>query len=305
MCVIVSELKKDKYSFSAFFSGYFNSFSKLLLVNLLFCIPLAIWVGGLFLLNGLLGELSIFLICMLIPLMSPFFGGLVYVCKKLSAGDTIRPFKDYFKGIKDNWLFFAVNSILLYFVSVGLWVVYYFYRGFPQELSVTVYFAFSAVTALIFFLMDSSAIVMAVSVELKFTEIIRNSLLLIVKGFTNHLKTFVALLFVLCLCLSVMMTTGNAVVSLTIMGVLTAAVLPVLVTYIIVFNSYQTIERLVIMPYTTQQNDQHEKKEITLEELEKLIKGDPNEYVYLHGKMIKRSSAVKMYEVKKASSEDA
>ena len=39
---------KKKYSLADFFSGYFDSFVKMLLVNIFYCIPLAVFSGIIF-----------------------------------------------------------------------------------------------------------------------------------------------------------------------------------------------------------------------------------------------------------------
>ena len=39
---------KKKYSLAEFFSGYFDNFGNMLLVNLFYCIPLAVFSGIMF-----------------------------------------------------------------------------------------------------------------------------------------------------------------------------------------------------------------------------------------------------------------
>lgn len=83
-------------------------------------------------------------------------------------------------------------------------------------------------------------------------------------------------------------------------------VIPSFIIYIIVYNSYQNIERIVIQPYIKSQKDeklmqlQKEKDDkLTVEELERLAKGDPEEYVFLNDKTVKRKTILKMIEVRK------
>ena len=87
---------------------------------------------------------------------------------------------------------------------------------------------------------------------------------------------------------------------------ITLLFLPVLLSYICIYNSYQTIEKAVIKPYAEEKRKTDIKKElaenektITIEELEMLSKGDEDEYVSLKGRMVKRSTVIKMLETKK------
>ena len=93
---------------------------------------------------------------------------------------------------------------------------------------------------------------------------------------------------------------------LIVLGVLTLLTLPALLMYIIVFNSYQTVEKHIISPYAKDREkyerlkEEKEKEEkITPEELESLAKGDPEEYVFLNGKTVKRKTIIKMLEVRR------
>ena len=168
-----------------------------------------------------------------------------------------------------------------------------------------VYLIIMALTSLAFLMMEFSALVMAASVDIGFTDIIRNSLVLITKGIANHLKTIFALLFLSFMLYTIAVSIPSMVVLLIVFGVLTAVLLPTLVTYIVVFNSYQTIEKHVIKPFQAeadklqQQRIEKEKEDsLTVEELLPLSKGDPEEYVFLNGKTLKRKTILKMIEVR-------
>ena len=305
-CVKMSDTNARKYNLADFFSNYFAHFGQLLLVNLLFCLPLAIYIGAAVLLTKLLGELSWFVMFLVIPLMSPFFAGLTNVCRKLTANQGIEPVKDYFTGIRQNWLFFLVNSIFLYALTAGMFVIIALNRGTGGNGAVLAYMIIMLITSLVFILMDFSALVMAVSVELRYADIIKNSLVLIGKGLVNHLKTVFALLFVSFLLYTTVVLIQQYVVSMIVIGVLTLVFLPTLLMYTITYNAYQTIEKHIILPYSSEQQRikrlQEEKKKdelLTVEDLEPLAEGDPEEYVFLNGKTVKRKTVLKMLEVKR------
>ena len=296
-----------KYNLTDFFGNFFGNFGRILLSNLLFCLPLAVFVGLLFLIGSFAGGVSIFLIFMVIPLMSPFFAGLTNVCRQLTARRTIRPLKDFFSGIRQNWLFFLVNSILVYLFTLSIWASVMFFRENLGSAEAISFLVTTILTAVLFICVELSAVVMAVSVDLRFTEIIKNSFILVLKGFANHLKTLFSLFFAVTLIYSLVVLIREPLPLVIILGILTLAFLPTLMLYIIVYNSYQTVERLVITPYLQQhQNDpvskvdSHAEDALTLEELEALAKGDPEEYVFLNGKTVKRKTVLKMIEVRKS-----
>ena len=131
--------------------------------------------------------------------------------------------------------------------------------------------------------------------------------MLVVGGIIHHLKALLSLLFVLSLITAVMMMSNSWTVFFIILGVVTVLFLPVMVAYICVYNSYQAVEKSVIMPYMEKQKQIREKNEreetknnVTIEELEALSKGNKDEYVSLNGIMVKRSTVIKMLETKKS-----
>ena len=120
-----------------------------------------------------------------------------------------------------------------------------------------------------------------------------------------HLKTIFALLFLAFVLYTIAVSIPSMIIMLIVFGVLTAVLLPTLITYIVVFNSYQTIEKHVIKPFQSQTEKEEkeriekEKEEsLTVEELLPLSKGDPEEYVFLNGKTLKRKTILKMIEVR-------
>ena len=294
-----------KYSLSDFFSGYFSNYGRLLLANLFFCIPLAVFITVLALLSNFLGGLSWFIIFLLIPFMSPFFAGLANVCRKVTADRSVRPVKDFFKGIKENWLFYLINSVLLYALTSGMFVMLAL-NSQSDSGAVTAYLIIVSLTSLLFLLIEFSALTMSVSVELHFVDVFKNSFILIVKGFVNHLKTLFALLFIAFLMYSLAAVINSLVPMLVVYGVLTLLSLPALIMYVIIYNSYQTVDKHIIAPFSEETKrarqkelDKQRDEELTIEDLEPLAVGDPEEYVFLNGKTVKRKTVLRMIEVRK------
>jgi len=159
--------------------------------------------------------------------------------------------------------------------------------------------------------MEFSLVTMAVSVELKIGELLKNSVMLIAGGILQHLKTLVTLLFIIAVVTSVLFMSNSWTIFFIVLGVITILFLPVLTAYICVYNEYQTVDKIVIQPYAEEKKKTEMKKEIaeneksvTIEELEMLSKGDKDEYVSLRGSMVKRSTVIKMLETKKKMQND-
>ena len=302
---------KRKYSLADFVTRYFENIGRVTLANVIYCIPLTVFLGVAMLIFMLTGEMNILGLSVIIPLMSPFTAGLMYICRKLTAKQEIKPYKDFVGGIKENWKFFSVNGVIVYVVSLGLYVTFAYFRENLDKPIVIFYLVMSLLAGLFFLFMELSMVTMAVSVELKVSELLRNAVMLVTVGILQHLKTLVWLLFIIAVVTSVLLMSNSWVIFFAVLGVITLLFLPVLMCYICIYNSYQTVEKAVIKPYAEEKRIIDAKKElaesekaITIEELEMLSKGDKDEYVSLKGRMVKRSTIMKMLETKKNMQND-
>jgi len=302
---------KRKYGLTDFLTSYMENIGKITLANLLYCIPLVIFLGAAMLIFQVTGEMNPLALSVIIPLMSPFAAGLMYICRKLTAKKTIQPYRDFVRGIKENWKFFTVNGIISYIVTLGLYIAFAFFRENLDKSYVILCIVLSALMGLFFLFMEFSLVTMAVSVELKIGELLKNSVMLIAGGILQHLKTLVTLLFIIAVLTSVLFMSNSWIIFFIVLGVITILFLPVLLSYICVYNEYQTVDKIVIQPYAEEKKKTEMKKEIaeneksvTIEELEMLSKGDKDEYVSLRGSMVKRSTVIKMLETKKKMQND-
>ena len=302
---------KRKYGLTDFLTSYMENIGKITLANLFYCIPLVIFLGAAMLIFQVTGEMNPLALSVIIPLMSPFSAGLMYICRKLTAKKTIQPYRDFVRGIKENWKFFTVNGIISYIVTLGLYIAFAFFRENLDKSYVILCIVLSALMGLFFLFMEFSLVTMAVSVELKIGELLKNSVMLIAGGILQHLKTLVTLLFIIAVVTSVLFMSNSWTIFFIVLGVITILFLPVLTAYICVYNEYQTVDKIVIQPYAEEKKKTEMKKEIaeneksvTIEELEMLSKGDKDEYVSLRGSMVKRSTVIKMLETKKKMQND-
>lgn len=302
----MSKSNNQNNSSKGFFSKYKSNFLKLLCANLLFCIPLAVLGTISFALIYFTKQINIYILALAIPLISPFAAALTYICKRITVGQDIKLLRDFKNGIKNNWKYFLAGSLIEYIITIGFWITFSFYNDFIGNPIVTVSFIMSLIVALFFLLMSFSFFVMAVSVDLKFVQIIKNSVFLIAAGFANHIKTLVSLLIITFFIYTLLQFSVSLIIPLCVLGVLTITVLPTLIVYIIVFNSYNSIEKHVINSHKNYKNDvtakfgdSPEPEKLDYDELVRLSKGNPNEYVSVGGKMLRRSTVAKMAEAHK------
>ena len=86
-----------------FFNGYFKSLHKLILVNLLFAVPAAVFITAVTLINSATGLNNGFLGLLPIVLCFPFLSGVVTVTRNLARGDEdVRVCSQYFKALREN-----------------------------------------------------------------------------------------------------------------------------------------------------------------------------------------------------------
>lgn len=301
----MAQTEKQK-RLQTFFANYFDNFGKIFTVNILISLPFLIFGGIITLISYFIGVINIFICFLLIPLMSPFFAGITYICKKVTLNQPFRPVKDFVKGIKDNWKYFLINSFILYAIMSGLWLTFSFYRNNLSNPAIIAAFVFSVIFTVYFMFMEFLIPVMTVSVELKFVEILKNSVVLALAGFINNLKTIISIMLVISVIFTIFQLTNNIIAGLIITGILFITLLPTFCVYIVTFNSYQTVEKYVITPYAEAHISEKVKKEkeeavseIDMNELAELANGNPDEYVFVNGRMIKRSAIQKILDKNK------
>ncbi len=308
-----NKVKNKKFTLSDFLGGYFENIGKITLANILFCIPLALYIA-IILLLGNLGVNNIFVSFLGIPFLSPFFAGLFYVSRKITMDEGLRPLKDFLKGIKENWLYFLIDSIIVYIVVIGLVITFSFYRTGLSDSMITASFVMTVFFTLFFFFFENSLLTMTVTVDLKFGDIVKNSVLLVLKGLGGHIKTVLSFAFMSIIIYSLFMFAGNIYLVAAILSLITLLFLPVMCSYIIVFNSSKTLKKYIIDPFIEEQVNQDKTSEnvnsaedelyyTDIEKLEALAKGDENEFVFLNGKMIKRKAIMNMIDKYKSQEE--
>lgn len=279
----------------------------LILTNLLLDIPLVIIAGIIALISYFLGGIYVFIVMLVIPLLAPFSAGVFYIVRNITKGEKIKIAEQFKRGIKDNAFQFFIQGIIHYLVFSGFYVAFEFYRNDLSNPLIISALVSSIIVALIYIFMAFNMGMMTVTVKLRSIDIFKNSLLLSFMAIVQNLKTLLALVFIFALVFSLIILISNITIEICVLAALVLIILPTLIFLVIGYNSYPAIKRFVI-DSKTEKKPQEEKKtvvlpQLTAEELEEYAEGDPDEYVYVDGKMVKRATVLKMLEKIKQNKE--
>ncbi len=290
-------------SLANFFSNVLSKNLKtLFLANLLFDIPLVISAGIIGLITYFSGGIYFFVVALIIPLTAPFTAGLFYIVRNIVRGNEVRVARDFKRGIKDNAFQFFIQGIVNYFVFSGFYITFEFYRNDLSNPVIITALVMSIIVALIYLFMTFNMGMMTVTVELKSVNIYKNALLLSFIAIAQNGKTLLALLFIGALMFLLFIMIGNMLAITCVFAVLILLILPALVTLIIGYNSYFSVNDFIINSKSNKDKQNADKPkekvlpQLSREELIEYSEGDPDEYIYIDGKMVKRSTVRKMLE---------
>lgn len=286
-----------------FLSNVFGKNIKtLFLANLLFDIPLVISAGIIGMITYFLGGIYIFVFALIIPFTAPFTAGLFYIVRNISCCNDVSVVRDFKKGIKDNAFQFMIQGIVNYFVFAGFYMTFEFYRNDITNPIIIAALVMSIIVAVIYLFMTFNMGMMTVTVELKLVNIYKNALLLSFIAIVQNGKTFLALLFIGAVVFSLVMALGNMTAIICALALLILLILPALLTLIIGYDSYSAINDFVIRSkfdedrQCVEQPKERVLPQLSRDELIEYAEGDPEEYIYVDGKLVKRSTVKKMLE---------
>lgn len=298
----VDTRKKRIYSLADYFNGMMDQIGQFILANLIFSVPALIFAGAVAGLSFIV-PMNIFVVFLFIPLMSPFTAGLFYIARKLTLKEKISAWKDFKKGMKDEWKPFVINSLAAYVICCGIYITMQIYRGGLSHPVLLASFIMSLVFVLFFVCFENAFLTMLVTVDIKPTQAVKNAVLMFIGGFFYHLKVILSLVLVVFLVFSVYTLIGDVFVATLAILIPFILIIPLTCAYIIVYNIFQTIEKIIVIPYTSENsaksnsdNSSEADEQLDLSELEQYRKGDPEEYVFVGGRMLKRKNIVSMLE---------
>ena len=292
------------------FSNLFHGLPKLILTNLLFAIPTAVFFSLFYAINAISGLNSIFILLLSLIPVFPFFAGVVKISLHAARGDEdVAVFPNFVAAVKENFLRFLLHGVLLY---VAVFFTYssatlYFEMGKENNIffALMVFCILIGIVLLCFFFRVP---VMTVMFDLPLGAIYKNCLLMAFGEFKSNMAAIFGLFLLSVVATSALICCGGNPVAITIVtALLEAILLPSVAAFIV--NSAVWKRMYIMVTDSASQSKNVDKKimekrrrleeyknrqsgEDLREELKKLdldASGDGEEYVYFNGKMMKRS----------------
>lgn len=311
-----------------FFEIFFRKFSKLVQANLIFVLPTLAAAALMFLLylfpthyfiqfasaggSISLDVWALYVVPMPLILLAPFTAGLTFIARNFAREEHAFIWTDFWKAVKNNWKYFLANGAIIYLVYVILsFSMIYYYNKASEESLMYVPFWLCIVISILFLFAQYYLPVMFVTFDLKFGQAYKNAFIFSLAGLGRNLIITVVLGVIFVLLFAVM-----PLIPLTIMFLLLLFFLIFFsfCAFLINFTIYPIINGYLIAPYekklAEEKNGTDEAEKDPLdekyaglfsqadEEEEEETEEGKDEYVYINGKLVKKS------ELKPAERED-
>ena len=307
------ESERKRLKFEILLERYFTNFHRIILTNLLFAAPSAIFFAALYFLNTALfhGAVSVPVMLLVIIPLFPFYAGVVLVCRNIACGDGDQPvIKSFCKAVKDNFLPFLLHGVLIYiatmlsFLSISLYISmlssgWFFYVLLFFSILVSLFLLYTA-----FYIP-----LMNVTYDLPLKYVYKNSFLMSFGEFKNNLFATIALAVVLGICFTVTAFVRSETALMFILGALWALLIPATCTFMYVFFIYDGMVAII-------RNKDELSRELTdsieksMEKHQSAVQSQPieedfsdidvaslkdtDDYIFHSGRMVKQSTLMKM-----------
>lgn len=303
-------MDKAKLGITRFFTGYLKNFHKMLLANILLAVPLIFFGAIFYFINRFTGLNLAFITFAPVIFVFPFFSGITLFTRDVARElENISVIKLFFKGLKDNALYFLIHGIFLYlaiffcYSSITLYWrmaqsngVFYFAFGIAVLISVAVLFIFYNVP------------VMTVTFDLKLKDIYKNCALMAFGEIKNNFFVTLGLFLLFIVGATFFLVSPTAVVKLIVIIAFCVLIVPSTASYIMNFYVYKDMELVIsggeaksddIKRKINAKSNELKKNEEVEEELDFTSldldeNKDGEEYLYFNGKMIKRKVLIEM-----------
>lgn len=243
----VDKERPEKKRLFLFFELYFRKFGRLMYINLLYALfmlpSIALAVLGFMFIPGTLSFLGVLFG---IALMGPPTCGFTYLLRQLSVERPVFIWHDFVEHMKKNFkqslLFSVLDSVVLSVVALTLHLsMLQFNDGVFQYVLLVFYLA----VAIVILNMHYYIYPMMITLDLRIPQLIKNALLLTLAAIkTNLITTFwmLALVILPLLFIDQTIVFSFAVIFFPLFYVS-------LIGFIVVFNSFPHIKRLLVDPY--------------------------------------------------------
>ncbi len=308
------DLEKTKLGFIRFFTGYFKSFHKLLLTNILFAVPAAFFIA-LFRIINEMTKLNLLAIDLLaIIFCFPFLAGVTVITRNIAREDKQVPVvKLFFKGFKENLPRFIIHGIIYYiafflcYFSITLYwrlaqANTFFYLPFGVAILITVAVLFIAY----------NVPTMTVTFKLKMSTIYKNSGLMSFGEIKNNFFATVGLFLLFLVIASIYLVIPDFLIRNIVGIALCALIVPSTASYIINFYVFKDMARMISQDGARsagiKEKDENEKEKeeeiFDFSQLDLDENKDMEEYLFYGGKMIKRKTLIKMRDEQEANNKN-
>ena len=295
-------MEKTKLGFVRFFTGYFKYFFKLVLTNILFAVPAAIFVTLFHYINKLSG-LNLSLIEFLpIIFCFPFLAGVTVITRNIAREDKQIPVvKLYFKGLRDNFLRFLVHGVICYaafflcYTSIAL----YWHNAQANNLYLLPFGVAVLITIAVLFIFYNVP-TMTVTFNLKMRTIYKNSGLMSFGEIKNNFFATVGLFLLFLVMASIYFVIPDYLIRNIVTLTLFALIVPSTASYIINFYVFKDMARMISeggarsAGVKDEEDNEKEEEIYDFSQLDLDPKKDGEEYLFFNGKMIKRKTLIKM-----------
>lgn len=303
-------MERTKLRITKFFIGYFKNFHKILFSNFLFAVPLVVFSLIFYFINTLSGLNLSFIALLPVIFIFPFFAGITLITRNIVKEDAEIPvLKLFFKGIKENFLYFLIHGIVLYCAVFFCYTSITLYWNLAHSNGIF-YFAFGIaiiITILLLFIFYNIS-VMTVTFDLSLKNIYKNCALMAFGELKNNFFCTLGLFLLFIVCATVFFAAPNVIVLITVMIAVIIFIVPSTASYIMNFYVYEDMESIITDSASKSNEIQQQIKEVrenhggSVTENEKVDFSnldldetkDGDEYLYFNGKMIKRRVLIDM-----------
>ena len=312
---------RKRFKFEILLSRYFTNFHRIVLTNLLFAVPSAVFFAAFWFLSNALfkGTVAAVIQLSIIPLF-PFYAGVVKVCRNIARGDSdVKVISEFFSAIKNNFLHFLAHGVVVYVITtlsvlaISLYVSmlsagWFFYALLFFCIIVVLFLAYT-----MFYLP-----LMSITYDLPLRYIYKNSFLMSFGEFKNNFFATLALAVVFAICFSVTIFAHTQTALIIMLAVMWAVLIPATCTFMIVFFIYDGMTGIIRdkdelnreLTESIEKQIAERKKELNSVQEEEDFSDidistlkDTDDYIFHNGKMVKQSALLRMIKEREQASD--
>ncbi len=311
---MASQSQKETLPIAVVFANLFRNMPRLMLTNLLFAVPVAVFfslfwfIGSLFSLAQT--EYTLLLLCAIIPVF-PFYAGVVKVTIKIASGEEKTPvFKNFVSGVRGNFLRFLVHSLICFIAIVFSYVSFTLYLKLISQNAIFMGpFIITIIIILFFIFMFFYIPAMTVTFDIPMRYIYKNSFLMSYGEIKKNFIALFGLFFLTVVCTTFLIACYGSPVAVVVVTVILAALfIPSIAAFIIHSAVYRQMYKMITdkdalkrraepESAKTKKQDPAQARAEFIESVKSFEPDDSindDEYVYFNGRMVKQSVIKKL-----------